>query len=49
MSELRPNEPYPDISWWGWGDPAQVPVLPESVQKLLAQGLGVRGGPGHQG
>ncbi len=47
MSEQRPTEPYPDISWWGWGDPAQVPVLPESVQKLLADGLGVRGGPGH--
>jgi alkyldihydroxyacetonephosphate synthase len=46
MSEQRPPEPS-DVSWWGWGDPRQVPVLPEPVQKLLADALGVRGGRGH--
>jgi alkyldihydroxyacetonephosphate synthase len=47
MSEQRPTKPYPDISWWGWGDPAKVPELPEAVRTLLAEGLGVRGGPDH--
>lgn len=42
MPESRPTEPYPTLSWSGWGDPTQVPVLPESVLELLAQGLGVR-------
>jgi alkyldihydroxyacetonephosphate synthase len=36
-----------DAAWWGWGDPAQTPVLPDAVLKLLADGLGVREGPGH--
>jgi alkyldihydroxyacetonephosphate synthase len=44
MAIARPAEPYPDPSWWGWGDPAQVPVLPEAARKLLADGLGVRAG-----
>jgi alkyldihydroxyacetonephosphate synthase len=42
MALARPSDPYPDQSWSGWGDPARVPVLPEGVQTLLAQGLGVR-------
>jgi alkyldihydroxyacetonephosphate synthase len=42
MAPARPADPYPDPSWWGWGDPAQVPVLPDAVQKLLVEGLGVR-------
>ncbi|HLY50408.1 MAG TPA: FAD-binding oxidoreductase [Solirubrobacteraceae bacterium] len=41
MAAVRPAEPYPDGSWWGWGDEAQVPVLPEAVRTLLADGLGV--------
>jgi alkyldihydroxyacetonephosphate synthase len=43
MVLARPSEPYPDTSSWGWGDPAQVPALPEAVKMLLTDGLGVRG------
>ncbi len=43
MTIARPAEPFPDPSWWGWGDPAQVPVLEEAVRQLLVDGLGVRG------
>jgi alkyldihydroxyacetonephosphate synthase len=39
----RPTDPYPELSWWGWGDPEQVPHLPDSVRTLLSDGLGVRG------
>jgi alkyldihydroxyacetonephosphate synthase len=39
----RPTDPYPELSWWGWGDPDQVPQLPDSVRTLLSDGLGVRG------
>ena len=42
MALARPNEPYPDPSWSGWGDPAQVPVLSDELRALLAHGLGVR-------
>jgi alkyldihydroxyacetonephosphate synthase len=42
MAIARPADPYPDPSWWGWGDRTQVPVLPEAVRKLLVDGLGVR-------
>ena len=38
-----------DPSWWGWGDSAHTPVLPDAVLKLLTDGLGVREGPGHPG
>lgn len=38
----RPSQPYPKPSWRGWGDPEQVPELPGSVRRLLAEGLGVR-------
>jgi len=37
-----PTEAYPEMSWCGWGDPAQVPSLPERVRGLLADALGVR-------
>ena len=47
MTIARPDEPFPDPSWWGWGDPAQVPVLAEAVRKLLVDGLGVRGASPH--
>jgi alkyldihydroxyacetonephosphate synthase len=47
MSIARPPEPFPDPSWWGWGDPAQVPVLPETVRRLLVEGLGVRSAAPH--
>ncbi len=38
----RPSAAYPDPSWWGWGDAAQVPVLSERVLALLRDGLNVR-------
>lgn len=41
MPLARPSAPDPDPSWWGWGDPNQVPDLSEEVRKLLADGLGV--------
>jgi alkyldihydroxyacetonephosphate synthase len=43
MAIARPPDLYPDPSWWGWGDPAQVPVLPEAVRRLFEDGLGVSG------
>ena len=43
MAIARPADPYPDPSWWGWGDPTQIPALPEAVRKLLTDGLGVSG------
>jgi alkyldihydroxyacetonephosphate synthase len=44
MALARPPRSYPQLSWWGWGDPAEVPSLPDSVRGLLAGALGVRGG-----
>ena len=41
MVLARPTEPHPQLSWWGWGDPEQVPDLPAEVLALLSQGLGV--------
>ncbi len=49
MAPVRPSESYPDQSWSGWGDPALVPELPESVRSLLAAGLGVARVPGPPG
>lgn len=46
MTVARPSRPHPQMSWWGWGDPEQVPELPEEVLGLLRDGLGVVGGPG---
>jgi alkyldihydroxyacetonephosphate synthase len=43
MTIVRPRAPHPEPSWWGWGDPAQVPVLPEAMVELLKTGLGVTG------
>jgi alkyldihydroxyacetonephosphate synthase len=42
MAVARPSHPYPDLPWSGWGDPAQVPVLPDAVLRLLTEGLGIR-------
>jgi alkyldihydroxyacetonephosphate synthase len=42
MAISRPTDSYPQLSWWGWGDPAQVPVLPESLRGLLVEALGVK-------
>ena len=41
MAIARPSRPYPDLSWSGWGDPALAIALPDSMLKLLADGLGV--------
>src|SRR5258708_27870045 len=49
MDPVRPTRPYPDQSWSGWGDPAQVPELREQVRALLATGLGVKRAPGPPG
>jgi alkyldihydroxyacetonephosphate synthase len=43
MAISRPRKPYPEMSWWGWGDPASVPALPDSLRALLSQALGVSG------
>jgi alkyldihydroxyacetonephosphate synthase len=42
MPIARPSDPGPQISWSGWGDPAQVPTLPDDLLKLLTDALGVR-------
>ena len=49
MAPVRPADPYPEQSWSGWGDPSQVPELPDAVRSLLASGLGVRHAPGPPG
>jgi alkyldihydroxyacetonephosphate synthase len=38
----RPVGRYPEMSWSGWGDPAQATTLPPAVIDLLGQALGVR-------
>ncbi len=43
----RPRHDAPELSWWGWGDPALVPELSDTVLGLLRDGLGVRRSPGH--
>jgi alkyldihydroxyacetonephosphate synthase len=32
---------HPEMSWKGWGDPTQIPELPDSLLTLLHQALGV--------
>jgi alkyldihydroxyacetonephosphate synthase len=39
----RPRDLRPELSWWSWGDEAQVPELPGSVKQLIGQALGARG------
>jgi alkyldihydroxyacetonephosphate synthase len=41
MASSRPSRPHPQLSWWGWGDPAEVPDLPEAVLELLRGALGI--------
>ncbi len=38
----RPSRPHPEISWWGWGDPSQVPAFAPEHKRLLVDALGVR-------
>jgi alkyldihydroxyacetonephosphate synthase len=42
MALARPDRPHPEPALMGWGDPAQIPVLPDGVLALLRDGLGVR-------
>ena len=42
MTLARPSEPHREISWSGWGDPAQATELPEVLHRLLGDALGVR-------
>jgi alkyldihydroxyacetonephosphate synthase len=42
MPIARPTEPYPDLSWSGWGAPGEAITLPDAVLRLLADGLGVK-------
>jgi alkyldihydroxyacetonephosphate synthase len=44
MLPARPPDPYPEISWWGWGDADRIPSLGPDVRRLLAVALGVAGG-----
>ena len=39
----RPRTPYPDQSWRGWGDPDEVRELPDAIETLLRDALGIRG------
>jgi alkyldihydroxyacetonephosphate synthase len=45
MAIARPSVPRKEISWTGWGDPAQASELPPALLHLLRRGLGVTGGP----
>ncbi len=42
MAISRPAQPWPEISWSGWGDPAQAESLPDGLHRLLREGLGIR-------
>ena len=42
MPRARPDRPHPELSWSGWGDPAQRLELPEAIRELLSGALGVR-------
>ena len=39
----RPEQPQPEISWSGWGDPALAAPLPDAVEAILRQALGIAG------
>jgi alkyldihydroxyacetonephosphate synthase len=43
MTHARPTGPRTEMSWRGWGDPAQAAPLPESLQRLVRDVLGVSG------
>src|ERR1700761_3312178 len=37
----RPDTPYPDISWSGWGDPALAAPLAPALETVLRGALGI--------
>ena len=37
----RPDEPRPEISWSGWGDPALAAPLPETLEAVLRDALSI--------
>jgi alkyldihydroxyacetonephosphate synthase len=39
----RSDSPGPELSWSGWGDPAVAAPLPEALEAILRQGLGIEG------
>jgi alkyldihydroxyacetonephosphate synthase len=43
----RLSQPYPEISWSAWGDPAQAAPISPQLAELLQAALGVKG-PGPQ-
>ena len=49
MDPARPSSPHSQLSWWGWGDPALVPDLPDSLIELLRDALGIDRAPGGPG
>jgi len=46
MTHVRPTGPRTEMSWRGWGDPAQAAPLPESLLRLLGGALGIAVGDG---
>jgi alkyldihydroxyacetonephosphate synthase len=37
----RPDQPRRELSWSGWGDPAAAAPLPEALEAVLRQALGI--------
>jgi alkyldihydroxyacetonephosphate synthase len=42
MARSSPAEPARELSWSGWGDPAEQTALPYELRKLLSDALGVQ-------
>jgi alkyldihydroxyacetonephosphate synthase len=42
MPHSTARGPAPELSWSGWGDPAERAELPDEVRKLLSDALGVK-------
>src|ERR1700749_1055035 len=42
MELARPAVPHAELSWRGWGDPAQAAPIPDGLRTLLRDALGVR-------
>ena len=44
MAIDRPSGPRDEISWSGWGEPAQAAPLPDGLRQVLNDTLGLRPG-----